>query len=1096
MADNKINVGGRLHSVATGNVIAGANEILDDTQNKKQQDINAELIEAVGTVNSRIAAAVDVEKTRAEAAEEALDGRVDTLEDAVGTGGSIDSRISAAVAIETTRAQVAEADRYTKSETYTKEEVHNLITTPNQKYVSVTATAQTAAVTDVLPATGAADTIYRVGNWDGTQYNDSVFSEYAWNGSAYIKLSTKSQVGEVYDISANHADTKYADLAAALNGGVNIPQSLQRGGMSIKYVQSSDNKYVQYRLTTNEWSTNIKYWTIAEEGSYVENPEYIYVKTDSEGKILWAIKTDGSIYYGAGVPQQVIDYIEEKFADFSPDEYDDIVAFLNDLEKGDKTLQTLLNEKVDKEEGKSLIDAEYADGVSQIENPEFIKAELDAEQKLLGGIKKDGTYWFNKIKSPTLDNLQKEVNDAIEESQESLTEHYDYYNVSKHHTIRDVFNIYTANTGWQQVEYDSTVAMYDELDVYQIGEVCNYGGDTEHSYEAITSHRGVAPAIVTQEYVTRRKFTLDEAISLLPAEILTAFAAGQKICFVDTDDIIEEWEIQENGLWVRVNPYTIKDSEDRIEIKFDAKDKIIAYRKADGTWVECVGIEAPNLRDYVNKEEGKGLIDEDVSDSLSCVEDLEGRHEITTDSEGKIISYRKADGTLVENVGIKTPNLEVENLKHNIPITTESDTIYCERPKFGEIWFEGNLPTDMSDERKATNLIMTFRSSGINKFKCNCTLAIQGHGSAEYEKKGYTLEPYNAEGNGINIKFGDMIAIDSFHLKAYYTDNLHCRDMANFNIWRDIIKQLEYPFNKVNNIPFKLEEKYNKNIIDIADAKYAPDGFPVACYLNGDFLGLYTIKLKKSRQNYAMEKSIKNQILMEPNEYEAWLNEGFDYTKWEVKNPKMKKYDAGQPIPDATVLGSITRFFDWLEQVDASNPATYANYEDYINLPHWIVFKIFEELVVSVDVMGNNEVVCTWDGLHWSILPYDTDLSVGLYPWARGISDYQPYTILTGNKIAQLGFRTHGDIYLDFDIIFENEIKTMWTTLRKSGFIETNNIVNYYKKQCDSIPRDIYSADNKKWGNLWTNGNTSIEQLYDAITNRIAWLDTQWLLNN
>jgi len=49
--------------------------------------------------------------------------------------------------------------------------------------VSVTATEQTTDVTDVLPTTGAADTIYRVGNWDGSQFDASVYSEYAWNDS-------------------------------------------------------------------------------------------------------------------------------------------------------------------------------------------------------------------------------------------------------------------------------------------------------------------------------------------------------------------------------------------------------------------------------------------------------------------------------------------------------------------------------------------------------------------------------------------------------------------------------------------------------------------------------------------------------------------------------------------------------------------------------------------------------------------------------------------------------------------------------------------------------------------------------------------------
>ena len=37
-----INIGGRLHSIATGNVIAGADEILDDNLGKKQTQINTE----------------------------------------------------------------------------------------------------------------------------------------------------------------------------------------------------------------------------------------------------------------------------------------------------------------------------------------------------------------------------------------------------------------------------------------------------------------------------------------------------------------------------------------------------------------------------------------------------------------------------------------------------------------------------------------------------------------------------------------------------------------------------------------------------------------------------------------------------------------------------------------------------------------------------------------------------------------------------------------------------------------------------------------------------------------------------------------------
>lgn len=47
----------------------------------------------------------------------------------------------------------------------------------------------------------------------------------------------------VFDISEAHNGAKYADLEAALGvNGVNIPEPIRRGGMSVKYVQTYCNK--------------------------------------------------------------------------------------------------------------------------------------------------------------------------------------------------------------------------------------------------------------------------------------------------------------------------------------------------------------------------------------------------------------------------------------------------------------------------------------------------------------------------------------------------------------------------------------------------------------------------------------------------------------------------------------------------------------------------------------------------------------------------------------------------------------------------------------------------------------------------------------
>ena len=44
-----INIAGRLHSMATGNVVAGADEILDDAIGKKQSVINQKVNESLST---------------------------------------------------------------------------------------------------------------------------------------------------------------------------------------------------------------------------------------------------------------------------------------------------------------------------------------------------------------------------------------------------------------------------------------------------------------------------------------------------------------------------------------------------------------------------------------------------------------------------------------------------------------------------------------------------------------------------------------------------------------------------------------------------------------------------------------------------------------------------------------------------------------------------------------------------------------------------------------------------------------------------------------------------------------------------------------
>lgn len=87
------------------------------------------------------------------------------------------------------------------------------------------------------------------------------------SGGVFDKVMTD---GSAFDISAYFASggtlAIYPDLSAALTALNTLSASYKKGGMSIKFVQSSDNKYVQYRLLLSDtWSEEPSCWLSVEE---------------------------------------------------------------------------------------------------------------------------------------------------------------------------------------------------------------------------------------------------------------------------------------------------------------------------------------------------------------------------------------------------------------------------------------------------------------------------------------------------------------------------------------------------------------------------------------------------------------------------------------------------------------------------------------------------------------------------------------------------------------------------------------------------------------------------------------------------------------
>ena len=128
--------------------------------------------------------------------------------------------------------------------------------------------------------------------------------------------------------------------------------------------------------------------TLSNVISFESSTEHAYVVTDSNDKIIFGIKTNGDVFFGVGVPQQIIDYVTEQISQSSVEGYEDIQNFLDEIQYGQSTLYELLGNKVDVDGSKVLSDVNYSiadkhkvDNISSFMN--WLGIGIDSERGVL-----------------------------------------------------------------------------------------------------------------------------------------------------------------------------------------------------------------------------------------------------------------------------------------------------------------------------------------------------------------------------------------------------------------------------------------------------------------------------------------------------------------------------------------------------------------------------------------------------------------------------------------------------------------------------------------------------------------------------------------
>lgn len=362
-------------------------------------------------------------------------------------------------------------------------------------------------------------------------------------------------------------------------------------------------------------------------GHYETNEEWLRVYTDAENKFLWGIRVDGSIDWAVGIPRPIRTELTESL--------NKKIQSLKDNE-----IKNLQDTKVDKEEGKSLIEDEVKECFKVIENEEFIHAVIDSEGRLLFGIYRDsGNPYF-----PQNDMYH------ISQSEEFLWVILDAANhpllgiqqdgtcwAAKAQWLDDIKAIKEALKTFQPKEDGKGLINLDVADSFF------YISNDEYIIAVVDAENRILAGI---KYDGEPYFPNHEMYSVITNEewiyaiidadnkVLCGFRADDGhivVGGIDISTFISDAIIDISDIKERTAHLSTIINDEYLSIEIDADGKVIGYIAPDGSH-------------YLYKVKS-----ETIPEEFSHIEDPEGRTEIVTDAEDNVLAYRDSDGIRHEN---------------------------------------------------------------------------------------------------------------------------------------------------------------------------------------------------------------------------------------------------------------------------------------------------------------------------------------------------------------------------------------------------------------------------------------------------------------
>ena len=364
-------------------------------------------------------------------------------------------------------------------------------------------------------------------------------------------------------------------------------------------------------------------------------------------------------------------------------------------------------------------------------------------------------------------------------------------------------------------------------------------------------------------------------------------------------------------------------------------------------------------------------------------------------------------------------------------------------------------------------------ASPVESFTCFAYMSWQGHNSLNYPKKNFTVRLYDNKEitDKHKLIFQDWVREHKYVLKANYCDFSQSRNLIAANIWADMVASRETVFPTL-----RLTSNFG-----------AVDGFPVIVYLNGDFIGLYTMNLHKDDDLYKMDDAYDAVLIANSavpaetrfkanalfkDEKNAWEIEycGTDDCKW-AKDKLNELISFVMKSDDVTFRANIGNYLD----VDAAI--------DYLIFIY--VTGLKENAIKDLVLLKYHDCDV------WIPSAYDMEQAFGLNNDGSAYFDAAYF----------LPYINNGTWYSDTDSLlwdrmlqsFESKLRKRYKDLRETILTEAG-LKNRVKSFAEEIPKEYYEKDLLVWPRKLPDGEQT-DQMNMYIDQRLRILDEIFIEN-